>query len=88
MNATNFPNSFTVNILANFLGNGWSINTMENFVSFGGRAYSIFSFTQYEEVPLVLGSPVVVIFFMAPTTQYNPLVNLLHQLCNDIRNVI
>jgi len=87
MVATNFPNSFTTDILTLFPGNRWSINVVENFVSFGGRAHFIFSFTQYKDVTLVLDGPMAVMFFVPPATHNNPLVNLLHQRCNDIRNV-
>jgi len=61
-------------------GNGWSTNRVENS-TFRGIAHSIFTFAQFEDIPLVLDGPVVVTFFMPPTMYNNPIVNLFSK-CN------
>jgi len=47
MDASNFPNSFTADIAAYFLGNGWSTNVVDNSVSFRGVVHFVFTFTHF-----------------------------------------
>jgi len=49
---------------------------VEGFVTFQGRANTIFTFVNFEDVPLTLDGPVVVTFDMLPCPQNNPIINL------------
>jgi len=76
MDAPNFPNSFTVDISAYFLGNDWSTNVIENSISFRAITYSTLTFAQLKDVSLVLDGHVIITFFVSSTTYKNPLINL------------
>jgi len=67
MDAPNFPHSFSADIVAYFYGDGWSINVVENSLSFREIAYSILTSIQSPRIPLVLDGSVVVSFFLPPT---------------------
>ena len=58
------------------LGNDWRTNVTENSVTFRGVAFTVFVFTNFEDLPLTLEGPVVVTFFMSPTIHNNPIINL------------
>ena len=49
---------------------------MEGSVTFQGRANTIFTFENFEDVPLTLDGPVVVTFGIPPCPQNNPIINL------------
>jgi len=74
MDAPNPTLSFSVNILAFF--NNWKTNVTENSVTFKGVAYTIFAFTNIEDIPLTLEGPVVVTFCIPPTIHNNQIINL------------
>jgi len=62
MDAPNLTLSFSTNISAFFLVNDWKTNVTNNSVTFRGVAYIVFGFTNFEDVPLTLEGPVVVMF--------------------------
>jgi len=64
------------NISAFFSENDWRTNVTENSVLFRGVAFTIFFFSNFEDVPLTLEGRVVVTFFMPPTIHNNPIINL------------
>ena len=76
MDAPNPAQSFFANISAFFPRNDWRTNVTENSVRFRGVAFTVFAFTNFEDVPLTLEGPVVVTFFMPPTIHNNPIINL------------
>jgi len=49
---------------------------VEGSVTFQGRANTIFTFENFEDVPLTLDGPVVVTFGIPPCPQNNPIINL------------
>jgi len=72
----NLAQSFSANISAFFSGNDWRTNVTEISVTFWGVPFTVFSFTNFEDVPLTLEGPVVVTFYMPPTIHNNPIINL------------
>jgi len=72
MDVPNPTLSFSANISAFFTGNDWRMNVTENSVTFRGSAHTIFTFTNFEDVPLALNGPVVVTFCMPPAIHNNP----------------
>jgi len=52
-------------------------------VTFHGRAHTIFTFVNFEDVPLTLDGSIVVTFGMPPCPQNNPIC-LCHLGCEDI----
>jgi len=57
MDAPNPALSFSSNISTFFLGNDWKTNVTENSVMLRGVAYTIFTFRNFEDVPLTLEGP-------------------------------
>jgi len=55
MDAPNPTLSFSTNISTFFLGNDWRMNVTENFVTFKSVAYTVFAFTNFEDVPFNTG---------------------------------
>jgi len=51
-------------------------NVTENSVTFRGVAFTVYAFTNFEDVPLTLERPIVDTFFMPPTIHNNPIINL------------
>ena len=51
MDAPNPAQSFSANISAFFPGNDWRTNVTENSVTFRGVAFTVFAFTNFEDVP-------------------------------------
>jgi len=49
---------------------------VEGSVTFQGKTNTIFTFMNFEDVPLILDEPVVVTFGMPPCPQNNPIINL------------
>jgi len=76
MDAPNPTQSFSANISAFFPENDWRRNVTENSVTFRSVAFTVFTFTHFEDVPLTLEGPVVVMFYMPPTIHNNPIINL------------
>jgi len=76
MDAPNSLNHFSAITSAYFLGMDWSINLVNNFVTFRGMGYTILTFTSYLVTPQVLNEPIVVTFFMPHVVHINPLINL------------
>jgi len=76
MDAPNPTLSFSTNISTFFPGNDWRTNVIENFVTFKGVAYTVFAFTNFENVPLTLKGPVMVTFGMPTMIHNNPIINL------------
>jgi len=76
MDAPNPALSFSTNISAFFPGNDWMTNVIENSVTFRGVTYTLFAFTNFEDVPLTLEGAVVVTFCMPPMIHNNPIINL------------
>jgi len=76
MVAPNPTTPFTTNIVAFFSGQEWRTDAMERSVTFQGKANTIFTFENFEDVPLTLDGPVVVTFDISPCPQNNPIINL------------
>jgi len=74
--APNFLNSFITDILAYFLRNNWNINVVENSVTFKGIRHFTLTFAHNLDILIVLDGPVVVSFYVPPTTYINPSINL------------
>jgi len=54
MDVPNLAQSFSANISTFFPGNDWRTNVIENWFTFRGVAFTVFSFTNFEDVPLTL----------------------------------
>ena len=76
MVAPNPTTPFTTNIVAFFSGQDWMTDVVEGSVTFQGRANTMFTFVNFEDVPLTLDRPVVVTFGIPPCPQNNPIINL------------
>jgi len=76
MAAPNPATSFTANIVAFFSGQEWRTDVVEGSVTFQGKANTIFTFVNFEDVPLTLDGPVVVTFGIPSCPQNNPIINL------------
>jgi len=76
MVAPNPATPFTANVVAFFLGHEWRTDVVEGSVTFHGRAHTIFTFVNFEDVSLTLDELVVVTFGMPPCPQNNPIINL------------
>jgi len=76
MAAPNPATPFTANIVAFFSGQDWMTDVVEGSVTFQGRANTMFTFVNFEDVPLTLDRPVVVTFGIPPCPQNNPIINL------------
>jgi len=59
-----------------FPGNDWRTNVIENSVTFWGAVFTVFVFTNFEDVPLTLEGRVMVTFYMPLTIHNNPIINL------------
>ena len=76
MDAPNPAQSFSVNISTFFPRNDWRTNVIENSITFRGVPFTIFAFTNFEDVPLTLEGPVVFTFYMPPRIHNNLIINL------------